>query len=85
MDVVSEVLFGHSFDLVNHDNEFPAELRMLADFVGDSGLIKSFPILKRLSKLLPSFLDKAGLEGYLYFQQVSEVRLGAGDQKGCID
>lgn len=46
MDVVSRTLFGHFFNLIDSDDEFPPELRMLANFVGDSGIIKHFPILK---------------------------------------
>ena len=70
MDVVSRSLFGHSFNLIDSDDEFPPELKMLADFVGDSGLIKHFPILKLISLALPSCIDTSVLKGYAYFKRV---------------
>jgi hypothetical protein len=70
MDVISQTLFGFSFELSSSDDEMPPPLRMLADFIGDTGLIKQFPFLKTISKRLPRFFEKAALEGFLWFKRV---------------
>lgn len=73
MDIVSKTLFGHSFNLIDSDNEFAPELKMLESFVGDSGIIKHFPFLKPLSLALPSFVDGSVLKGYTYFKRVGTI------------
>ncbi len=75
MDIVSKALFGYSFNLIDSDDECPPELKMLASFVGDSGLIKHFPILKPISLALPSFVDGSVLKGYTYFKRVGSSRV----------
>lgn len=70
MDIVSKTLFGYSFNLIDSDNEFPPELKMLASFVGDSGIIKQFPFLKPFSLALPSVVNSSVLKGYTFFKRV---------------
>lgn len=71
MDVISQTLFGFSFiKLSSPDDEMTPLLRMLADFIGDTRLIKQFPFLKTISKRLPRLFEKAGLEGFLWFKRV---------------
>lgn len=72
MDVVSKSLFGHSFDLIDSDDEFAAQLRLLASFVGDSEIFKHFPLLKPSSLVLPILMDSSVLKGMTVFDVMLE-------------
>jgi len=70
MDMISKALFGKSQDLLLSKDEEPSILAQLTLFVNDSRLIKHFPILKHITKILPTVLGRTVLGALAKFRAV---------------
>ncbi|KUJ06618.1 cytochrome P450 [Mollisia scopiformis] len=68
MEMISKALFGKSQDLLLSGDEEPSILAQLTLFVNDSGLIKHFPIVKHITKILPTVLGRTVLKGLAKFR-----------------